>query len=293
MKTNGDIVGLCGGNWCGQLGIGSTKNSFVPVQVGTATNWTKVWARDLQSVGQQSDGSLWVWGDNPEAHMGSNSFVLPRRLSPDTNWVDVSFGNYTAFGLKSDGTLWTWGRFAKVYAGQLVKDIDAIPPPTAADTNLFSKFFDIHGSATPLRTGTNADWKALGESDWWYQMLQKRDGTLWVLDATEYNQIKLPSAYHPIALRQINLPKDFAAFAVAGGHGVGPGVRAPLGVILTREGEVWTWGMVLGESPTLLRSIQIVTARLADLVHLKIQWDDPQPVIRETPWRVSHSEADD
>src|SRR5690348_1126753 len=79
---------------------GTRTDSAAPVQVGSATNWTKIWAGALQSVGQQSDGSLWVWGDNPAFAMGTNSLLTPTRLSADTNWVDVAMGTYTTFGLK-------------------------------------------------------------------------------------------------------------------------------------------------------------------------------------------------
>jgi alpha-tubulin suppressor-like RCC1 family protein len=288
LKSNGTLWAW-GNNWHGQLGIGSRSNSPVPVQVGTGTNWTGVWARDLQSVGQQSDGSLWVWGDNPEFHQGTNSFLEPRRLSPDTNWIQVTFGTWTAFGLKSDGTLWTWGRFARVYAGQAPKSLDELHDAPKG-TNLSDTFFDIHGSATPLRVGTNADWQRIAASHWWYQTLQKRDGTLWVLDATEYNEIKAPTAYKPAALRRLDLPRQVAAFASGNGHGVAPGSRAPIGVVLTRDGEVWTWGMVLGEPPSLVGSLKTLTTKVAGLFNLKTHWQDPKPVLRDEPWQLPHQE---
>jgi alpha-tubulin suppressor-like RCC1 family protein len=87
------------------------------LQVGSATNWVKVWAGMLETVALQSDGSLWYWGDNPDPafdmHVGN--ILVPTRISPDTNWVDVGFGPWTVFAIKSDGTLWTWGRNAHVY----------------------------------------------------------------------------------------------------------------------------------------------------------------------------------
>jgi len=44
------------------LGIGSTKNTTNAAQVGTSTNWIKIWAGGIQNVGLQADGSLWFWG---------------------------------------------------------------------------------------------------------------------------------------------------------------------------------------------------------------------------------------
>lgn len=291
LKKNGTLWSW-GNNWCGQLGIGSRSNSLVAIQVGPGTNWMHVWAGDLQSIGLQSDGSLWVWGDNPECAQGTNSFLEPRRLSPDTNWVDVAFGTYTAFGLKSDGTLWTWGRFARVYAGQSPKSPDAIYPPIGNKTNIIDTFFDIYGSATPLRIDTNSDWKAISGSYWRYHTLLKTDGSLWVLDATEYNEIKPASAYKPVSIRRINLQKDIVSFASGDGHGAAPGVRVPVGVVLTRDGEVWTWGMVMGEHPSLGGSLKTLTTGLANQFKLKIHWNDPKPVIRPEPWRLPNREPD-
>src|SRR5438876_1152893 len=48
-----------GNNWAGQLGDGTTNHSRSPVQVGSSTNWTRIWANLIENVGQQTDGSLW------------------------------------------------------------------------------------------------------------------------------------------------------------------------------------------------------------------------------------------
>jgi alpha-tubulin suppressor-like RCC1 family protein len=80
------------------------------VQVGSATNWVKVWAGILETVALQSDGSLWYWGDNPNPDLPqdeAHAIREPVRVSADTNWVDAGFGAWTALAIKSDGTLWT------------------------------------------------------------------------------------------------------------------------------------------------------------------------------------------
>jgi alpha-tubulin suppressor-like RCC1 family protein len=59
VKKNGTLWAW-GNNWAGSVGLGAgSKGSAVPMQIGQSTNWVKVWAGILESVGLQSDGSLW------------------------------------------------------------------------------------------------------------------------------------------------------------------------------------------------------------------------------------------
>ena len=234
LKSNGTLWAW-GNNWAGPLGIGSTSNSAVALRVGVASNWIKVWAGRLESVALQSDGSLWYWGENLDPTIAQNAgqFLVPTRISPDTNWVDVGFGEATTFAIKSDGTLWAWGRNAHVFTGVSDQALDA----------------------TPIRVGTNSDWRTISACGWcWCQGLAKQDGSLWLMDASDSKPNGPRNPYKPVQFRRVDLPKDVAAYAAGAAHGIAPGVHAPIGVVLTRDGEVWTWGMVLGDPPSLLIS---------------------------------------
>ena len=217
LKNDGTLWAW-GANGIGQLGIGGTKSKpFIDaVQIGTSTNWTKIWTGSIQSVGLQSDGSLWFWGSLDGNGRGTNEFLVPTRISPDTNWTDVCFGYFTVFAIKSDGTLWSWGLTANFYT-------------QTGDTNL---------KATPMQVGTESDWQSCASSPGcFYHILRKKDGSLWALDASEHRRVKPVSEYKPVQLRKINLPKDVVAFTAGGDN---------IGVVLTRDGEVWTWGRVVG-----------------------------------------------
>ncbi len=175
LKKNGTLWAW-GDNWAGQLGIGNTNRpNPAPVQIGSGTNWVKVWTGILEGVGLQSDGTLWYWGENPDPAFaqGAGQIVSPQRISPDTNWVDVGFGVNTEFAIKSDGTLWAWGRNAHVYTG--VKD-------QALD-------------AAPVRVGTNSDWQSITDcTGWWCQGLIKKDGSLWFMDASQGKTQRTPDS---------------------------------------------------------------------------------------------------
>jgi hypothetical protein len=61
-------------------------------------------------------------------------------------------------------------------------------------------------------------------------------------------------------------------------------------VALTRDGEVWTWGLMLGEPPTFASILQNGAIPLANQLGFKVQPVDPGPVIRQTPWQLQHLE---
>ncbi|GEM_PF-2572761 len=264
-----------GDNWPGTLGIPGIKGAPAPMQVGSGTNWTKVWAGILETVAMQSDGSLWYWGDNPNPTyaMNSNQVSAPMRISPDTNWTDVGFGPWMVFATKSDGTLWAWGRFAHIYTG-------------VTDTNL---------DATPVRVGTNSDWRSISSSsDYWFcQGLIKKDGSLWYMDASAHNANWPSAPFQPVQFRCIEFPKEFVACAAGSAHAALPGVHGPISVMLTRDGEVWTEGMVLGDPLTFKNHLQNLAAKIGPVINRKIpRVTDPPPVYRNVPWRLPHESPD-
>lgn len=270
LKKDGTLWAW-GVNWAGTLGTGTTSNSAVPVQVGAATSWVKVWAGNLQSVGLQSDGSLWYWGEDPDPSNrgGAGHILIPKRISPDTNWTDVGFGNDTVFAIKADGTLWTWGRTAHFYTGS---------PNLVLD-------------ATPMRLGTNSDWAFVSACGlWWCQGLIKKDGSLWLMDASGSLRYGPKSPYKPVRFRRVDLRKDVVAYVAGAAHVSAGGGYLPIGVALTRDGEVWTWGLMLGEPPTFASILQNGAVPLANQLGFKVQPVDPGPVIRRTPWRLPHEE---
>jgi hypothetical protein len=256
-----------GNNWAGSVGIESTDGSSVPVQVGSATNWTRVWAGILETVALQSDGSLWYWGENPNPafDQGAGQIFAPMQINPDTNWVDVGFGVNTVFAIKADGTLWAWGRQAHAYTGASDQAQDAIP----------------------TRVGTDSDWRTLSASaGWWCLGLTKKDGSLWLMDASEGKPNGPHSPYKPVQFRRVEFHKDCVVYTGGAVHAAAPGVHGTIGVVLTREGEVWTWGMVLGDPPTLRSRSLGLASRLANLLHFKTSPPDPPPVFIEQPWQL-------
>jgi alpha-tubulin suppressor-like RCC1 family protein len=90
-----------------------------------------------------------------------------------------------------------------------------------------------------MQVGQETDWQSCsGGAGGFYQLLMKKDGSLWALDASEHRIIKPASEYKPVKLQKIAFKKDVAAYAAGMDN---------IGIVLTRDGEVWTWGSVIGE----------------------------------------------
>ena len=104
-----------GSNNYGQLGLNDRIKRSSPTQVGTDTDWTRVYMTDgatAQHRGMaRATGTLYVAGRNPSGQLGDTSRTnksSPVQL-PGTTWVDFKGGGSHSFAIKTDGTAWLWG----------------------------------------------------------------------------------------------------------------------------------------------------------------------------------------
>jgi alpha-tubulin suppressor-like RCC1 family protein len=73
IKTNGTLWAW-GRNHIGQLGDGTTVDRNVPTQIGTATNWDKIYANGSNTtITVKTDGTVWVWGSNNYGQFGNGN----------------------------------------------------------------------------------------------------------------------------------------------------------------------------------------------------------------------------
>ncbi len=87
---------------------------YLPVQIGTDSDWQDVSAGSSYVVAQKADGSLWHWGV-PLYNVGTLNTDMPGLSTPtriDTalDWAVAEAGGQSyGLGLKADGSLWSWG----------------------------------------------------------------------------------------------------------------------------------------------------------------------------------------
>jgi alpha-tubulin suppressor-like RCC1 family protein len=110
--TNDGTVWAWGGNWYGQLGNGTTTNSYAPAQVPGLTGMTAISAGFDSTYALKNDGTVWSWGANWYGQLGdgtTNEQNSPVQVPGLTGISAISAGNGFVLALKSDGTFWTWG----------------------------------------------------------------------------------------------------------------------------------------------------------------------------------------
>ena len=182
IKTDGTLW-TWGYNGEGALGTNDIITRSTPVTTfAGGTNWKQVSCGDWYTAAIKTDGTLWTWGRNGTAQLGTNNIIT--RSTPVTtfaggnNWKQVSCGKGNYGGgsgseghiaaIKTDGTLWTWGR--NNTNGQL------------GDNTMITR-------STPVTTfagGTN--WKQVSCGQF-YTAAIKTDGTLWTWGGNSYAQL--------------------------------------------------------------------------------------------------------
>jgi alpha-tubulin suppressor-like RCC1 family protein len=96
----------------GELGDGTTLNKSSPVQIGSNTNWSKVFARTTESFAITTTGTLFAWGNASVGQLGDGTTV--NKSSPvqigSSSWTMVTSGMGTGIaGITTTGALFTWG----------------------------------------------------------------------------------------------------------------------------------------------------------------------------------------
>jgi alpha-tubulin suppressor-like RCC1 family protein len=118
IRTDGTLWGW-GTNTYGGIGDNSTISRSSPVQIGTDTNWLRVFGIDDANFAIKTDYTLWAWGNNNAGQLAQSDTV--NRSSPVQiagSWSLISANGGTAFGIQTDGTLWAWGVNAYGELGQ-------------------------------------------------------------------------------------------------------------------------------------------------------------------------------
>ncbi|WP_300489544.1 T9SS type A sorting domain-containing protein [Flavobacterium sp.] len=117
LKTDGTLWGW-GLNEDKQLGSWITNiEELSPVQIGTDSTWTNVFAGIRSNRAVKEDGSLWKWGLVGEPDLKKVLVDGIKQVGTEYNWKRITGTERYFFGYKTDGTLWRWGSNEISYLG--------------------------------------------------------------------------------------------------------------------------------------------------------------------------------
>jgi alpha-tubulin suppressor-like RCC1 family protein len=97
----------------GTSGPGTNTNTFI--QIGAATDWTKVGCGEFHSFALKTTGTLYAWGNNPTGQLGigtngpDTDVNTPTQVGTQNKWENVGGGRGHTVGI-SRAELYTWGR---------------------------------------------------------------------------------------------------------------------------------------------------------------------------------------
>lgn len=113
VTTSGKLYAW-GDNTCGQLGLGNTESSDVPVHVSSITgNVIDIAAGDNCSFALTYDGSVYAWGDNTYGQLGDGTTenkLSPVKLTTPTKIALVASGSSHTVMLSTMGKAYVCGK---------------------------------------------------------------------------------------------------------------------------------------------------------------------------------------
>jgi alpha-tubulin suppressor-like RCC1 family protein len=275
----------------------------VPTRVSPDTNWVDVGMGDSMVFAIKSDGTLWAWGNEAELFTGATNAKAnssPLRVGADTDWrACAPFSQKRPALLKRDGSLWVFegsdqprvtgvtGRggvaeVTTVLAGWVTNNqlTCRAGGPGLGDDPAFGivKRLQITfqvGAATQTLAFRENSTVSLGRAGEPLTIIRALYGDPSIISHGPAPSLRVVT-FEPPRPRRIELQKGVVAFAT-GRHG--------LGVALSADGQVWTWGEALGRETPAIRWLQLLSQGL-NRVGIGVQWGNPGPVIFKEPTRL-------
>jgi alpha-tubulin suppressor-like RCC1 family protein len=244
IRSDGTLW-MWGYNALGQRGVGDGTliNRSSPVQIGTRTDWSKLFLGrtnpNMNTSAQfalRNDGTLWGWGSVAYMNNLYGAFSSPVQLGTGANWtfIDPDGSGFTALAINTSNQMYGYGT------------INAV-------------FWSNAGSrSSPIQIGTDTNWAKVGGSNQKVFAI-KNDGTLWGWGGASTGFPLINTSEFTVAGSPLQVGSDLWYDFDIGK------LSAPSVYGIKQDGTLWAWGIQnngeLGLNDTITRSspVQIGT----------------------------------
>ena len=173
------------------------------------------------------NGTIWLWGYNPNGELGQNDVIYrssPIQVGALTTWSQISAGA-TSMALKTDGTMWFWG---KNDSGQV------------GDNTVINR-------SSPVQVGALTTWSKVF-AGYYHNVAIKTDGTLWAWGRNVEGQLGQNNQIPRSSPVQIGSLTTWSQIAGGDVHSIAT----------KTDGTLWAWGNGgegrLGDNTLITRS---------------------------------------
>ena len=201
----------------GQLGIGTTENSFeatapYPVKVDNLTDIISVSSQSYFSLALDKKGDVYAWGKNDSGQLGignKENKNVPVKIDNLTGIKDIAAGVNHSLAVTKNGEVYAWG--ANKY-GQL------------GIGTLEEKLF-------PVKINNLSDIISVSVGEF-HSLALTKNGEVYAWGANNHGQLGLGDTTSRVIPVKINALTDIIAISAGWGHSMA----------LNKKGEVFVWG---------------------------------------------------
>ena len=227
LKSDG-TVWCWGWNAFGQLGNGTTNDSWVPIQAGLTatppmTNVVKLGGRPYFTLAEKADGTIWAWGMNQFGQMGNGTLTpfgsppnsVPVMVSnsapggPINGALQITCGYQFGAALATNGTVWIWGSGSHGEQGTGAVTANYIPVQVPGLTNI-----------TQISAG------------WFHILARKSDGTVWAWGNNSSGEVGDGTTNNDFTPARVLNVSNIVAVSGGDSHSSA----------LATDGTIWKWG---------------------------------------------------
>lgn len=213
VRKGDGTIWAWGSNNAGQVGNGASgSNVTSPVQINGLSNVTDIAAGDYHSMALQSDGTVWVWGNNAWGQLGTGGgdSLTPTQVPGLSNITAIGIGRYHSFAVENDGTLWAWGYNADGELGDNTTQFKTTPVEITGITNVVQ----VKGGR-------------------YHSLVLKNDGTVWTMGLNDDGQLGDGTNIQRLVPTQVSGLTGVRAIAAGYQHSIAS----------KADGTVWVWGL--------------------------------------------------